>query len=230
MDTDARVYLEKVKRLYAAHANPDNAFFMKRYVKNRFDFYGIKTPERRALSRQIMQSEGIPEGETLLRLCRFCFEANHREIQYFVDDLLRKALPRLDASFLPLIESLIGKKSWWDTIDFLAPKLAGHLFLRYPDLIRPYTGRWVESDNIWYQRSALIFQLDYKDRTDEDLLFEYVRRLAGSREFFVQKGAGWALRQYSKVAPEAVTAFVKNTDLAALTKREALKWLNNRKG
>lgn len=229
MDTQARTYLEKVRRLYAAHANADDAFFMKRYMKNRFDFYGIKTPKRRSLSRQIIRSEGMPEGETLQPLCRLCFEANHREIQYFVGDLLRSALPQLNASFLPLIEFLIAQKSWWDTVDFLAPKLAGPLFLRYPDLIKPYTGRWVASDDIWYQRSALIFQLDYKERTDADLLFDYVRRHAESREFFVQKGAGWALRQYSKVDPEAVAAFVERNELSALTRREALKWIQKNK-
>jgi 3-methyladenine DNA glycosylase AlkD len=47
--------------------------------------------------------------------------------------------------------------------------------------------------------------------------------VAGSKEFFLQKGAGWALRQLAKTNPEAVRAFVEKTRLAPLTRREALK-------
>ena len=83
----------------------------------------------------------------------------------------------------------------------------------------------MDSGNMWLQRVSLIFQLTYKENTDEALMFGYIRRLSGSKEFFIRKGAGWALRQYSKTAPEAVKQFVESNKLAPLTKREALKWL-----
>ncbi len=229
MQAQALAYLEKIKSAYQPYANPQNAVHMKRYMKDRFEFYGIKAPERERLSRQVLQSAGIPDDPDVLKqLCRYCFEEPHREMQYFVKDILLRAMRRLDASYLPLIEELIGRKSWWDTVDFLSPKIAGPLFLRYPELIIPYTERWIELDNIWYQRAAVLFQLDYKDQTDADLLFNYIRRRAESREFFVKKAAGWALRQYSRTAPEAVIDFVRETDLSSLTRREALRWLKNK--
>jgi 3-methyladenine DNA glycosylase AlkD len=126
---------------------------------------------------------------------------------------------------LPLIDQLITTLSWWDTVDWLAPHLAGKIFLRHPALMEEVTGRWIADDNLWRQRSALIFQLHYKAATREDLLFDYVRQRAGSEEFFVQKGAGWALRQYSKIAPERVQAFLREQSLPALTRREGAKWL-----
>ena len=77
--------------------------------------------------------------------------------------------------------------------------------------------------NIWLQRVSLIFQLTYKDKTDAELLFDYVKRLAESKEFFLQKAVGWALRQYGKTNPAVVKKFVENTPLSPLTRREALK-------
>lgn len=224
----ALAYFEKLKHLYAGYANSDNAFHMKRYVKNRFNFYGIKTPDRRHLSMTLIKSEGIPPQPILQALCLLCFQGNQRELQYFVNDIGRKAIPYLDPSFLQVLEDLIGQKSWWDTIDFLSPKLAGPLLLRYPELIPDYPGRWIASDNIWYQRSAILFQLHYKEKTDRTLLFDFILQRKDSREFFVQKAAGWALRQYSRTAPEAVVAFIEQEELPALTKREGLKWLKNR--
>lgn len=41
-------------------------------------------------------------------------------------------------------------------------------------------------------------QLRYKDTTDVDLLFKYIKQLANENEFFIRKGIGWALREYSK--------------------------------
>jgi 3-methyladenine DNA glycosylase AlkD len=82
------------------------------------------------------------------------------------------------------------------------------------------------SCNFWLQRVCLIFQLSYRNKTDAALLFKYVQMVAASKEFFLQKGAGWALRQYSRTDPEAVRAFVERTSLAPLTRREALRLMD----
>ena len=54
------------------------------------------------------------------------------------------------------------------------------------------------------RRSALICQIDHKQATDRDRLFDFCLRRAGEAEFFIRKAIGWALRQYSHVAPLAV--------------------------
>jgi 3-methyladenine DNA glycosylase AlkD len=47
-----------------------------------------------------------------------------------------------------------------------------------------------------------------------------------SREFFIRKAQGWALRQYAKLEPREVKMFVEShPELSGLTKREALKHL-----
>lgn len=69
----------------------------------------------------------------------------------------------------------------------------------------------------------IIYQLGYKQKTDAQRLFANVLRRADSKEFFVQKGAGWVLREYAKVNPVAVQDFVEGNKLPALTAREALR-------
>lgn len=221
-------YLVQVKSRFLEQGNPDTAEGQMNYMRNQFAFYGLKAPQWMALARQFYEEHGIPQGEELRTLARLCFEDDYREIQFFAVETVQRALTRQQEDFINLLEELITTKSWWDTVDWLA-KLAGAHFLRYPHLARPVTERWMQSGNIWLQRSAMIFQLRYKDLTDAELLFGYILRLNGSKEFFIQKGAGWALREYSKTNPEAVRHFVQeNAALAPLTKREALKWLNKR--
>lgn len=216
-------YVAAVRELYAQNANPQDAPSMKRYMKNHFEFFGIKTPLREMLSRLIIEEYGFPDSDNLKTIIHLCFQEDNREMQYFVGDLLKKSIKKLDDSFLPILESLILQKSWWDTVDFLAPKLVGSILQRYPGQISSYPDRWIESDNIWLQRSAILFQLGYKDKTDAPLLFRYIVRRADSKEFFVQKAAGWALREYSKYNAEAVQHFIHTTPLPKLTVREGLK-------
>src|SRR5690606_12666619 len=98
----------------------------------------------------------------------------------------------------------------------------------YPEQIMHYPDRWIHSDNLWLRRSALLFKLGYKHRTDEDRLFRYIRECAHEQEFFIAKAIGWALRQYAKVKPDAVMEFVATESLQPLSKREALKRLKPR--
>lgn len=219
-------YVAAVRALYAANANPTDARAMERYMKNQFPFFGIKNLARTLLSQQIITQFGTPEVEDLKVVSRLCFAEAEREMQYFVNDLLGKIAKRLDAPFLDVLESLMLQKSWWDTIDFLAPKLAGKILQHNPIQIPNYPDRWIESDHKWLQRAAILFQLDYKEQTDAPLLFRYIARRADSKEFFVQKAAGWALREYSKRNPEAVQHFIANTPLSKLTVREGLKRIN----
>lgn len=192
------------------------------YMRHQFEYFGLKMPAWTALTKVIHAENGIPQGEGLRALVRLCFQDEHREMHYFGLETLQKSLKNQPAECIEFLEELILTRSWWDTVDWIN-KLVGLHFRRFPELIKPVTERWMASGNIWLQRVCLIFQLTYKDKTDTALLFDYVCRVAGSKEFFLQKGAGWALRQLAKTNPQAVVEFVENNRLAPLTRREALK-------
>lgn len=195
------------------------------YMRHQFEYYGLKAPEWVALSKQIFADKGIPEGENLKTLARLCMNDEYREVNYFALEMVQKVQKKQPEEFIDFFEELIITRSWWDTVDWLA-KLVGIHFRRFPYLILPVTERWMASGNMWLQRVCLIFQLLYKEKTDAQLLFRYILELKDSKEFFIQKAAGWALRQYSKTDAEAVMAFIENhPELAPLTKREGLKWL-----
>ena len=68
-----------------------------------------------------------------------------------------------------------------------------------------------------------MFQKKYKKDTDTALLAKYILAHTESKEFFVQKAIGWALREYSKTDPRWVSEFVMKSKLAKLSEREALK-------
>jgi 3-methyladenine DNA glycosylase AlkD len=174
-----------------------------------------------------MKQHGMPPiGDSLTEVIQLCFADEYRELHYFALELAEKSAKKQAPEWIDVLERLILTQSWWDTVDWIA-KLVGIHFKKYPELTQPVTARWMDSGALWLQRVCLIFQLHYKAQTDAELLFRYVARVADSKEFFLQKGAGWALRQYSRTNPEAVRAFVASHSLAALTRREALRLMDN---
>ncbi|NOU93009.1 DNA alkylation repair protein [Paenibacillus sp. LMG 31456] len=217
-------YSNRLENWLRAHANSEKASPMEAYMRNLFPFLGIKSPDRVKLVKAFIQEHGIPpQGEELTCTIRELWQLPEREFHYTALQLLEKHLKKLEPAAIDLLEELVVTHSWWDTVDTIAGRLIGSYFTQYPDLIPVYTERWINSDNMWLQRSALLFQLSYKKRTDEALLFDYIRRTAHSKEFFLRKAIGWALRQYAKTNEPAVRQFVSETELSPLSVREALK-------
>jgi len=229
MNDLAASYLEPLLHRLEAEANPEEAGPMARYMRDQFPFYGIKTPQRRLLVREFVAEHGLPAPDLLEAVVWRLWQRPQRECQYIAVGLLEKTSKRLSKPVINLVEQLIVTKSWWDTVDSLAGGLAGDQLRRFPEKRPIILPRWRTSDNIWLRRSAILFQLGYKAETDADLLLAIIEENRQSSEFFIQKAIGWALREYSKTDADLVVDFVERTDLAPLSRREALKWLQKKR-
>jgi 3-methyladenine DNA glycosylase AlkD len=198
---------------------------MAAYMQDRFAFLGIPSPARRLLQRQALSGLASPTEADLTASAAQLWDLVEREYQYAACDLLSRHAGVLGPGSLGSLETFITTKPWWDSVDGLRPAV-GVLVLTHPRLRRDVR-RWNASDDRWLVRSSIIVQLGWKDRTDEPLLFELCAARATDTEFFVRKAIGWALREHSKRAPDAVRAFVEDhPELSGLSRREALRWLD----
>ncbi|GAE27724.1 DNA alkylation repair enzyme [Halalkalibacter wakoensis JCM 9140] len=216
-------YVEKLVKIYSVYSDDQYAEWSKNYLRNQFDFIGIRTPLRRRITKQFIKENGLPPKEELKDVIFTLWSLPEREYQKAALDILQIAKKDLSSEDLLWLSNLIVKKSWWDTVDVLSPHIMGYLFSNHKELIPAFADKWIEDDNIWLQRSAILYQLYYKQETDEERLFRYILRRESSNEFFVQKAIGWVLREYAKTQPENVKLFVATNNLKPLSKREALK-------
>ena len=226
MKSHYQLAFDEILLLLQDNTNLEQSKSMSAYMRDQFSFYGIKSPLRKELVKEIkavVKPTAMVEYQELIQLL---WNDPHRECQYIALDIMGTLKNKMDVDWIDFLEQLILNKSWWDTVDFLAPNLMGSIFSRNVNLGHSYTDRWIESDNYWLQRSAIIYQLRYKDKVDFERLTGYILRRKDSKEFFIQKAAGWALRNYSKCNPEAVRDFINNNhDLAKLTIKEGSKYL-----
>lgn len=218
-------YFENLQTLFEQNANPAHAQEMKAYMRNKFDFLGIAAPLRRNLLKEFYKNHKI-EQKDLLNFVNLLWQSPNREFHYTAIEVLEKHEKFWNEKSIFFFEKMISQHSWWDSVDTIATHLVGKYFQGFPEQVAPITEGWIQSENIWLQRTCLIFQLSYKKNTNQGLLFAYCQELSGSKEFFLQKAIGWALRQYSRTNPDAVIAFVADQKLSALSKKEALRLIN----
>jgi len=202
---------------------------MSKYMLNRFEFFGIPSPLRKQLTREFITMHGLPAPEQLTQTVKSVWKLQQRELHYAMMEIASRKPFLVDDNRIELYRFMITTNSWWDTVDYIASNLVGAWLVKHPGQIRATSEEFMNSGNLWLQRTALLFQLKYRLATDFELLSGFIEELADSKEFFIRKAIGWALREYSKTNPETVLKFVSTHELSALSKKEALRIIHKNK-
>lgn len=216
--------VDDLRAALIAVADPEKAGPMAAYMKGHFVFLGVNAGDRRVVSKSILKWAKTAAPDDLLAVASGLWGELEREFHYVGMDALRAGAKHLRASDLETIAGFITKTPWWDTVDSLAVHTVGTMVTTHPELAEEMD-LWVESDNLWIARTAILHQLMYKERTDTNRLFTYCEMRMDHSDFFMRKAIGWALRHYARTDPDAVIAFVDRNEqsLSGLSKREALK-------
>jgi 3-methyladenine DNA glycosylase AlkD len=220
----AELRLRDLVVAFRAAADPERAGPMAAYMKSRFRFFGIPSPARRSIQRAVL-GRWRPEQGELVAFTDAAFAYDEREVQYAACDLVSTRGRDCSPTLIDDLARWITTRSWWDTVDTFA-RPTGDLVRAHPEL-GAVMDRWIDAEEFWLARIAILHQLHAKDATDADRLFSYCARRAGDREFFIRKAIGWALREYAKTDPDAVRTFVgaHAAELSPLSQREALRRL-----
>ncbi|HHZ02249.1 MAG TPA: DNA alkylation repair protein [Tissierellia bacterium] len=212
-----------IVEVYYKNRNEELAVPMAKYMKNKFPFLGIKTPQRKTLAKEFMK-ERKKDKEVDWDFIDKCFNLPEREFQYLAIHYMDVVKKLFTIDDMEKIESLITYKSWWDTVDSINP-IVGYISMKYPEVKDKVISKWIYSENIWLKRVSIIFQLKYKEKTDTEFLSKAIINNASTEEFFVNKAIGWALREYSKTNKSWVSDLIENNQLSKLSVREGSKYL-----
>ena len=206
------------------HKNEEQAQKMSKYMLNKFEYIGIKTPERCKIFKSFFK-EYKNEEKIDWEFVNKCWENKYREFQYVAADYLKNKKDKLTIDDIPKFKQLILKKSWWDTIDNLDMTI-GALALKDSN-VNKILLEWSLDENIWLRRIVIDHQLLRKEKTNTELLEKILKNNLGQAEFFINKAIGWALRDYSKTNPEWIKNFIEKNreNMAKLSIKEASKYL-----
>ena len=214
-------YLETITNLLKTCENAEKAEGMERYMKNHFPFLGVPKPVRAEILNPILKEIKRAKMTEILPLVLALWDKPEREFQYVAMDILASVKLKWTEGLIVEIETFIRTKSWWDTVDMLATQMVGGYFQRFPTEKYSIITKWIEDEDKWINRSAILFQLKYKQKTDTDLLQKTILPHTASKEFFLQKAIGWVLREHSATDVEWVQHFLDTYPLKPLSIREA---------
>lgn len=211
---------------FEMNRSEETAVQMAAYMRNQFAFLGIRTPLRNSLLKEQFLKHRLPDAESLQEEIWKLYLLPEREYQYAAIALLEKMKNQLSFDDLPFLRELIETKSWWDSVDSIAPRIVGHVVLAQRTAGTAVMLEWALAPSMWTNRAAILHQLKFKQHTDTAVLSQIILTHAESAEFFIQKSIGWALREYAKTEPEWVRSYTESHKLMPLSKREALKHIN----
>jgi 3-methyladenine DNA glycosylase AlkD len=224
--------LERATKGLHARREPAKAPAMAAYMRDQFAFLGVTSAGQQAAFREMTAglARVVPE-HVVTSAALELWALPEREFQYVGCRLVNRHAASAGASIelIDTLRHLLTAKAWWDTVDTLATRAVGDVVRRHPEL-RSTMDAWLEGDEMWLTRSALLHMNRWKGAADQEWLFAACRRRAADKDFFIRKAIGWALREHSKVDAAAVVAFVEQHDeLSGLSRREALMWLERRR-
>ncbi len=218
----------QIRRQLAGHADPEKADGMRRYMKSEMPYRGVQTPLRRRICGAAFRAHPINSKPQWQRAVRDLWQnAEFREERYAALELLGS---RQYASFrtldtLPLMEDFVVTGAWWDYVDNIATHRLRELLEKHSAEMSGQMRAWSRDADKWKRRAAIICQVNRKEETDVELLFECIEANLDDPDFFIRKGIGWALRSLAWTDLDTVESFVaRNSErLSPLSRREALK-------
>lgn len=217
-------FIKDLEKAFQENSNRENAIPMENYMKNHFSFYGVTAVKRRLIFKTVLKQHQKEVSENARTIAKELFSKQLRELHYCgIEILIKELKKKYQKEDISLIKFLIVTNSWWDSVDTISKYLLGEYLMQFPDETEKVIQKFSDSDNMWLNRSAILFQLGYKQKTNADLLFALCQKFSESDEFFIRKAIGWALREYGKTNSSAVIKFVEINNLKPLSKKEALK-------
>jgi 3-methyladenine DNA glycosylase AlkD len=115
-------FINTLELEFVKNGNPKIALEQKAYMRNQFEFYGIKSTERREIQKPFLVKEFLPKKVELDKILIALWEKPQGDYQYFSQELAFKYVKQLEKKDIDLFEYMVTHKSWWDTVDFIAAK------------------------------------------------------------------------------------------------------------
>lgn len=197
-------------------------------MKSAMPYLGVSAVPLRKVCKAVFAGLAWPDGAAwqadVLTIWR---GAEFREERYAAIELTGVRAGRnfqhLDA--LGMYEEMIVSGAWWDYVDTIATQRLPMILRNDGAAMKRAMLAWSRDRDMWKRRSAILCQLPAKGETDLDLLYACIEPAMDSKEFFLMKAIGWALRHYARTDPDEVARYVVANAgrLSGLSKREALK-------
>src|SRR5271156_3774773 len=204
--------LPRLRKALQQAGDPNRAPVMRAYMKSAMPYHGVATPLLRQVCKVTFADvEFATASHWQAQVLDLWRDASFREERYAALYLAgdKRSRPFQTLSAMKMYEEMIVTGAWWDYVDDIASHRVGPILRNHPAAMRRKMLSWSKAKNLWKRRTAIICQLGFKAETDLELLYACIEPSLASREFFLQKAIGWALRQYAWTDAVEIRKYVR---------------------
>lgn len=195
--------LEQIRAKLFNLGNKERAVNSKRYLKSQYEFCGMKVPEMRKIMKEYKNLDFYSALNLFDELWK---SGNHEEMNCALY-LLENYAKQNQIELWKFLMSRLDKATSWDLVDEMSGRILGVILADNINLMSEIK-KMSESRNPWIRRTSIIStgKLIGKNKIDFTLLL--AEKLVYDDDIYVQKGAGWMLREAGKKNRLAVREFI----------------------
>jgi len=195
--------LEQIREQLRKLGNKEKAEFNKRYLKSPYEFYGLGVPEIRKIVKEYKKLE----FHSALNLFDELWNSGNHEEMSFALYLLGNYVKKYPEYIWKFLLERIEKAKTWDHVDELSSHILGVILaedMRRMNEIKPL----FESRNPWLRRISIVSTYPLIKKNKIELTLRLAENLVYDKDIYVQKAAGWMLREAGKKNRTAVREFI----------------------
>lgn len=203
LDYAVMTEIEQIRAELHSLANPTLAVNYKKYLKSNYNFYGLRVPMLRKIAKKY---KNLPAETTFRLFDELWNSGNHEEMNLaiFILQNYKKHFTLVTWNFLM---QRIDKAKSWDHIDILCTGILGYILADNINLI-PKVKELAMSRNPWMRRASIITTSQLIKIKKIQLTLLLAEKLVYDNDIYVQKGAGWMLRECGKKDRLSVRNFI----------------------
>lgn len=206
-------FIEAVLEQFEMHKDDVYAKQMEKKMKYAYPYIGINNSLRSRIFKYLYPDYETEIKTNLIKIVNNLFDKEEREFHLIALDIIKKNIIFLSkVEYFPFIKDLILKKPNYDTVDFISKDILGEYLLRIPELTKTIMNLLIHSNNTWKIRAAILFQIKYHEKTNQEMLFSICEKFINTTNFYIHQAIVIALKQYKKYNSEAINYFITKHD------------------
>lgn len=186
-----------------------NSSFLVSYYNTKYEVLGLSLPAQRQIAKDGFSFSSQPIDEQF-KIWSFVFHSSRlHEAKFQALFFVQSAIKKMDYRDIwsETHKWVTGIDNWAHS-DLLS-SIYSVILEKNPDLVYPVLKIWNANENLWVRGQSIVSLLYYrrnrKDFISFDKMIQLVENLLADKEYYVQKGVGWTLRELWQVDEKKLT-------------------------
>jgi len=177
---------------------------IKKYLKSPYDFYGVNVPKLRAIAKQY---KNLNIYDTFNLFDELWSSKNHEEMSLALF-LLENHKKNYSLEMWTFLKPRLEKAKTWDHIDQLSSHTVGEILAQNFQTLYPEMKELSVSRNPWMRRLSIVSTYPLIKLNKIEPTLKFAEKLVYDNDIYVQKGAGWMVREAGKRDRFSVREFI----------------------